>query len=584
MNDPIKDLRAEMKRRGIDACIIFTSDPHLSEYTSEYFCFRKYLSPFSGSAGTLVITMEESGLWTDGRYYIQAEKELAGTETVLFKASEKDTLTVSGYLTLKLKSKSTVSADGRLCSKMYADRLAKDLGKSGINLVFDIDFSYIWKNRPALPGNKVFLLEEKYSGESASHKLERVRKKMSSHFVTHYAVSKTDCVMWLLNIRGNDVPNTPVALSYMLISLKEAFLYIEKDKISNEVFDYIKKSGVTLKEYTEIYSDITLLDNSCMLGADFSETNYLLIGNASCAIKNIADIISGLKCIKNETEIRNLKLAYIKENAALVKSFYEIYCLCGKINECNVSDIIEKHRKKDSDYLYPSFETIAAYGENAAMMHYSPEKGNCAYIKNSGMLLIDTGAQSKLGTTDTTRTLILGDIPYDARENYTLVLKGHIAALTSVFPEGTQGSLIDYAARNPLWQKMLDYRCSTGHGVGYFLCVHEDPPRLSPSKASLLKEGMTVTDEPGVYMEGQYGVRIENHLHIIKRGASEYGKFLCFEPLGFCPIGTYGLITELLSEDEKKWLNDYNQTTCRLLKDRLTAEEYSWLTDYTKAI
>ncbi len=583
MCERIELLRKEMKRCKVNAAIIPTADPHLSEYISDEYKLREWLSGFTGSAGTLVVTEKESGLWTDGRYYIQAEKELSGSETVLFKASEKETIKVFDYVLEKLKKGETLALDGKLFSKKQSDELKGKLKKKGILFKSDFDPSVIWKDKPSRKVNPCFILSEKYAGESAKDKILRVRKEIKSEGATHYVISSPQEIMWLLNIRGGDVKYTPVMLSYFLLGEKEAYLYALKDNASKEVIEYLDDLGVQLKDYNDIYRDVEKLGKKSMAIVDFSAANALLADKISCPVKNVSSIIGHMKGIKNNTEIENIKKAYIKDNTALIKSFYEIYKKSA-LTEWDVVNIIEKHRKAQEGYISPSFDTIAAYGANAAMMHYGPTEENCAEILKNGMLLIDTGAQFLEGTTDTTRTLVLGEISEEEKENYTLVLKGNINLADTVFPKGTKCSELDAIARKPLWEKGLDYRCSTGHGVGYLLSVHEGPQRLSSSCDVVLQTGMTITDEPGVYTEGKYGIRIENHLYVKQKECTEYGEFLCFEPLNYCPIGTEKLKAELLSNEEKRYINDYNQKVNTLYKDFLSAEEQQWLKEYTREI
>jgi len=579
----IELLRDYMKKSGVNACIIPTADPHLNEYIPECYKLRQWLSGFTGSAGTLVVTENDSGLWTDGRYYIQAEKELEGTDIKLYRASEKECVKIHTFLQDKLKSGSFVGVDGRLFSKNQLDKIISELEKEKINVNTDFRPEKIWSSCPNKPCEKAFVLEEQYSGESLCKKLEKVRKKMKEKSFTHYLSSSPECIMWLLNIRGNDIRHTPVMLSYILISQNNAILYTDREKINEEVERYLNNNKISLKDYDAIFADLGNTDENSFLAADYSMTNYNLIKAVKCAYKDCDDFIYNLKCIKTEKEIENIKKAYIKENIALTKSFYEIYHSSG-INECDVSDIIEKHRRKSEGYFSPSFDTIAAFGKNAAMMHYSAHESSCAKIENSGLLLVDTGGQYFEGTTDTTRTLVVGDITDEQCENLTLVLKGNISLLMSVFPEGSTGQSIDMAARAPLWKKGIDYRCGTGHGVGCFLSVHEGPQRISQLCKEMLLPGMTVTDEPGVYIEGEYGIRIENHLCVRRFKKTEYGEFLCFEVLNFCPIGTAHLKNELLDKEQLKWLNSYNERCRELLLEHLTKEENEWLKIYTKAI
>lgn len=579
MKERVTLLRQFMKNHGVDACIIPTSDPHLSEYTCECYKLREWFSGFTGSAGTLVVTKAKSGLWTDGRYYIQAENELKGTGITLFRASEKETISIEDFLLENLSKGELVGLDGRLFSKNYLDKIKAKLLEKEIIIKPRFDASVLWEDKPSLPMGKAFSLSEAYAGESVESKIKRLRKLMEENSADIYVTAMADSIMWLLNIRGCDVSYTPVMLSYLFVSKEDVFLFAHKEKttdLDNECFE--------IKDYDEFYDFLSKLDKEKVLAADFSETNYEIINSANCKIKNNSDYIQNMKAVKNVTELSNIKKAYIKENIALIKSFYEIYSSLGNIDECDVQDIIERKRTQSEGYLYPSFCTVAAFGANAAMMHYSPQKDSCAKIETDSMLLIDTGGQYLEGTTDTTRTLIIGNIPREVKKLYTLVLKGNIALSNAVFPKGSLGRDVDILARGPLWSVGKDYRCGTGHGVGYLLCVHEGPQRISPKSDTELKVGMTVTNEPGVYEENQFGIRIENHLAVVNIENTQYGQFLGFDVLNFCPIGTDGLLTELLTNEEKKWLNDYNEKCQMLYREHLTMEEYQWLTDYTKKI
>ncbi len=574
-------LRRHMKKNNISAVVVPTADMHLSEYISDHYKLREYLSGFTGSAGTLVVTINDAGLWTDGRYYIQAERELSGRGITLFRASEKDCVKIYDYLKQKLAENDTVGLDGRVFSKKYLDEFIAKL--DGIAVNTDYDASAVWENRPAEPLEKAFVLDEKYSGESVEEKLSKVRDLMKKEGFTHYITGSPECIMWLLNIRGNDVEHTPVMLSYLVVTDKDVTLYTKYEKIEGEVANYLKKHCIKTAEYNSIYDDLAKLGEGDYAAADFSVTNYSLVNKIGCAKKNIRDFIIDLKCIKNDTQIENIKKAYIRENIALTKAFYEIYHL-GSITECDVVNIIEKYREMQEGYISPSFDTIAAFGPNAAMMHYSPDKEKCARIEKNGLLLIDTGGQYFDGTTDTTRTLALGEISQEEKEALTLVLKGNISLASAVFPDGTKCSEIDALARNVFWKRGLDYRCSTGHGVGYLLGVHEGPQRLSVACNEVLKVGMTVTDEPGIYMENEYGIRTENHLVVKYAFQTEYGKFLCFEVLNYCPIGTESLLSNILTTEEKNYINEYNEKCRELILPHLNKEERKWLISYTAPI
>ena len=577
----IDKLRKHMKKHNISAVVIPTADMHLSEYISDHFKLREYLSGFTGSAGTLVVTEYDAGLWTDGRYYLQAEKELSGSTITLYKASEKECVKIYDFLKERLSKKDTIGLDGRLFSKKYLDVFFSQVGNIKINT--DYDTSEIWENRPKEPMEKAFILEEKYSGESVEKKLAKVRNLMGQDGLTHYLISAPECVMWLLNLRGNDVKYTPVMLSYIMMTQKSVTLYTKKEKLTSEVFDYLMLHNIEVADYNRVYDDAVSLTEKDFIGADFSLTNFTLINKLSCAKKDIKDFVYNLKCIKNDKELENIRCAYIKENVALTKSFYKIYT-AKDLDECDVVDIIENQRKAFPEYYSQSFGTIAAFGENAAIIHYTPEKEKCAKIDRNGLLLIDTGGQYTEGTTDTTRTLAIGEITDKEKESLTLVLKSHIALLTAVFPEGTRCSEIDALARVPLWKKGLDYRYSTGHGIGYFLSVHEGPQRLSASCNEVLKVNMTISDEPGIYIEGEYGIRTENHLCVKETFETEYGKFLRFEVLNYCPIGTQSLLPDILTNEEIDWVNEYNNECRRLITPYLTKEEAQWLISYTATI
>ncbi len=573
-------LRKHMKEHDISAVVIPTADMHLSEYISDHYKLREYLSGFTGSAGTLVVTMDKAGLWTDGRYYIQAEKELFDGIT-LFKASEKGCVKIYDFLKKELSENDTVGMDGRLFSKKYLDEFISKMG--AISVKTDYDASEIWIGRPSVPCKKTFVLDEKYAGESVKSKILRVREEMKKGSFTHYICAVPECIMWLLNIRGSDVENTPVALSYLVMTARGVTIYIDKEKLTEEVTAHLKLHNIKVADYDNIYDDVEKIGEDNFASIDFSVSNYMLVEKLSCAKKNTKDFIYYLKTVKNSTETENIKKAYIKENVALTKAFYEIYH-SENLDECDVVQIIEKYRRKNDSYIEPSFSTIAAFGENAAMMHYSPEKEKCAKIGRNGLLLIDTGSQYLEGTTDTTRTLALGEVTDEEKEMLTLVLKGNINLSTAVFPDGTTFNTIDVLARKPIWKKGLDYRCSTGHGVGYLLSVHEGPARISTACTEKIMVNMTVTNEPGVYMEGRFGIRIENHLRVVEHSTTEYGKYLCFETLNYCPIGTDAIKKELLSGDEIRWLNKYNEKVRELISPYLAKEEVQWLTAYTKAI
>ncbi len=588
-DEKISLLRKEMNRLGLDAYVVPTADPHLSEYVPEHYRFRSWLSGFTGSAGTVVVTKEKSGLWTDGRYYIQAEKQLKGSEIVLFRAGEPGVKSYIRFLCDELDPGSTVGISGRLFSRAGADNLSKKLSAKGIKLDDSRDLSVIWENRPALPLSKAFHLDEKWSGESAADKLSRVREEMKKRCLTHYAINKLDCVMWLFNIRGEDIPCCPFVLSYALVSMDGAWLYIDSRQTEPEMRAMLEKQHVRLREYEGIYSDISALGEGCTLGIDFNMVNSGIAAAAKkCSLKNTRDIVTCFKAVKNSVENKNLFCCYENDAVALTKGMYYIYDSLENgrnITEMDVFDKLIELRAIQPYNMGPSFDTIAAYKENAAMMHYKPERDSCAVLKKEGMLLIDSGGQYLNGTTDITRTLVLGPISDEEKRSFTLVLKANIALITARFLKGTAGANLDILARGPLWQEGIDYKCGTGHGVGFFLNVHEGPQNFSQHLNSVpLEPGMNVTVEPGVYIEGEYGIRTENDVVVVPWKKTVHGEFYELKLLSYVPIDVNGIDPSMLTDSEIKWINNYHKECRSRLMPRLTPKEREWLTQYTMEV
>ncbi|MCD8049358.1 MAG: aminopeptidase P family N-terminal domain-containing protein, partial [Clostridia bacterium] len=427
-NEKVALLRGAMKKNDLAGCIIPSRDPHISEYLAKHYQLRRWLSGFTGSAGTLAFTNKKSGLWTDGRYYIQAERELSGSEIELYRSGEKDVKTVIEFLSGELTEGDKVGIDGRLFTKNEVKDYKKKLSEKGIELICTADLSYIWQDRPAKPFTPLYVLDEQYSGESAQSKITRLREKMDKEHVTAFALTNLDCVMWLFNLRADDVHCCPFAMSYALVTKNDAFFYVDSRQMTGDAKAYLDKNSVTVKAYDDICADIAALPQSETLAADPSRTNSMIFESAkTCKVKETADFVNNMKAVKNETENKNLKNAYIKDCVALVKGFYKIYnSPDGALDECDVCDILEAERAAQPLYVSLSFDTIAAYNANAAMMHYAPQKGSCATLHKSGMLLIDSGGHYLDGTTDITRTLILGDITDEEKGAYTLTLRGNI--------------------------------------------------------------------------------------------------------------------------------------------------------------
>lgn len=587
-DEKVSLLRKAMEKEGIDGYIVPSRDVHISEYLAEHYRFRRWLTGFTGSAGVFALTAEKSGLWTDGRYYIQAQKELSGSEIELYKAYEPNVKSYVKFLADELCEGQKAGIDGRLFTKKEVENMKKELSKEGIELKADCDLTYIWQERAPLPYTKLYVLEEKYSGESAASKIKRVREEMKKEGADAFALSNLDCVMWLYNVRADDIHCCPFAMSYALVTEKEAFFYIDERQMTPEAERYLAENAVTLKGYDEIYYDIAALSEDKTLAADASRTNYMIFESAKkCRVKQTRDFVNDMKSVKNDTENANLKKAYVKDCTALVKGFYKIYhAEEGTLTECDVCDILEKERRAREGSMGLSFDTIAAYGQNAAMMHYSPRKESAAVIYKKGMLLIDSGGHYLEGSTDITRTLILGEITDEMKKAFTLVLKGNIALCSAVFQKGVSGCNLDVLAREPLWREGLDYKCGTGHGVGYLLNVHEGPQSFGTGMGSSypLKPGMNITVEPGVYEEGKFGIRTENDVLVKERCKTASGEFYEFDMLSYCPIDLRGVDKSLLTRSETDWLNDYHKKVYEIISPNLTAEEAAWLKAETRAI
>ncbi|MBQ3110239.1 MAG: aminopeptidase P family protein [Clostridia bacterium] len=586
-NEKIALLRGEMYKNNLKGYIVPTGDPHISEYVADFYRFRHWISGFTGSAGTFALTDKKSGLWTDGRYYIQAEIELSGSECELYKAYEPGVISYVQFFCNELSEGDRVGVDAKLMSNSAVKNIQREFNKKGIELVVDCDLSYIWEDRPSLPYTKLFVLDEKYTGESAQSKTARLREKFTEAGATAFVTNTLDNIMWLYNVRANDVHCCPFALSYALVTKENAYFYVSDKQLTDEVRAYLDKNGVTVKAYDDVYADLAALGEGDTVALKTASTNYMLYNSAKCPVKETTDFIENMKAVKNETENKNLKNAYLKDCAALVKGFYKIYnAPDGSMTENDVCNLLLEERGKMEGNLGASFDTIAAYKGNAAMMHYSPDKVNSAVLHKEGMLLIDSGGQYIDGTTDITRTLVLGEISEEEKKAYTLTLKGNIAVCNQKFLRGATGSCLDILARQFLWNEGIDYKCGTGHGVGFLLNVHEGPQGFGPRMRYTypLEEGMNLTVEPGVYVEGKYGIRIENDVVVEKKVENSDGEFLGFDMLSYCPIDTRAVDKSLMTQNEIDWLNNFHSEVYEKLSPYLTDAEKAWLKEETKAI
>ncbi|BBE31669.1 Xaa-Pro aminopeptidase [Tepiditoga spiralis] len=588
INERIKKLRMLMKKNNIQAYIIPTSDYHQSEYVADFFKSRAWISGFTGSAGIVVITKESSGLWTDGRYFIQAEKQLKNSEIKLFKMNEPEVPTYEEWLLKELKEGDTIGFDAKCFSIEQVKKLKDKIKYKKLKVYAEKDLiNEIWINRPKLPQENIFIHNIKYAGKSFKEKLIEVKRNMKDF--DYYILSSLDDIAWLFNLRGNDVKNNPVFLAYSIISKEETYLFIDKNKLDNTVYNYLNENKIIIKKYDEIYTFINSLEKNKRYIFDLQKTNYkiYLSLNKPEKILEEKNITTYLKAIKNNIEIKNIKKCHIKDGVAMVKFLYWIEKNINKekITEISATEKLESFRKEQEDFFEISFDTIAAYKDHAAMMHYKAEENTQYELKNEGFFLVDSGGQYFDGTTDITRTISLGNLTNEEMYDYTLTLKGNLSLSKIKFLYGTTGSNLDILARQPLWNEGIDYKCGTGHGVGYFLNVHEGPQQFRPIPNTIVLEpGMIITNEPGVYKEGKHGIRIENELLVVEDKETEFGKFLKFEIITYCPIDLKGVKTSMLSSEEINYLNDYHEEVYKKLSPFLNEEEKKWLKEKTEPI
>ena len=587
----IKSLRNLMKSKGLDAYIIPTSDPHQSEYLADYYKTRVWLSGFTGSAGTVVVTEDKAMLWADGRYFIQAENELKGSEIELYKIGIPGFPTYPEWLRDHLENNSRVGFDGEVFAQASVASLEKVLEGKGIDLVGQYDLiDEIWEDRPKAPSSRAFLHEIQYTGKTTAEKLEKVREIMEKKKATHFIVGSLDDIAWLYNIRGGDVENNPVVISYAMITQDEAWLFVDQEKIGQDVRNNLSDQGVNIDDYENLADHVQGINENGSIFLDPANINAWLYSviPAECEIIKGTNITAELKGVKNPTEIENQRNAYIKDGAALVKFMYWLDENIGKmkITELSAAEKLEEFRRQQDGFIEPSFTTIAAYKENAAMMHYSAVEGKSNYeLEPVAMFLVDSGGQYYDGTTDITRTIVLGDITEEEKRDFTLTLKSHINLMNARFLYGATGAGLDAIARYPLWQEGLDYKCGTGHGVGFLLNVHEGPHGMGMNRNNVtFEKGMIITVEPGVYKQGKHGVRIENVAVVDEDIKTDSGQFMKFEVLSFVPIDLEGVQVDLLSSKEKAWLNSYHAEVYSKLSPYLADGEKEWLENKTRSI
>lgn len=591
--DRIAELRLRMAAKGIDAYVIPTADFHQSEYVGEHFKARKYISGFSGSYGTVVITGDDGGLWTDGRYFFQAENELHGSGIRLMKMFVGDTPTITEYLIERVPVGGTVAFDGRVLSMGEGQEFEDALTARQIRIHYSVDLvGDIWEDRPPLSDKPAFFLEEKYSGESTASKLARVRKVMEEHGAGVHIIASLDDVCWLLNIRGDDIDFFPLLLSYAVVRQDGVELYVDDSKLDDRIREELAGNQVTVHPYNAIYEDVKALDHSETVLIDPMKMNYALYKNIPCKIVEAANPTILMKAMKNEVELANIREAHIKDGVAVTKFMHWIKTRYDKetITELSSAARLTEFRASQEGYIRDSFEPLCAFADHAAMMHYSPSEETDAALSSGAFFLNDTGGGYYEGSTDITRTFVLGSVDAQMKRYFTAVVRAMMRLSRARFLYGCYGYNLDVLARGPIWDLDLDYQCGTGHGVGYLANVHEPPTGFRwyvvPSKNEhhQLEEGMVITDEPGIYEDGKFGIRIENEFVVRKGVKNKYGQFMYFETVTFAPIDLDGIDPEEMSRDEREWLNHYHEQVYEKIGPRLTEEEREWLKEYTRPI
>lgn len=580
----LEALREVMRREGINAFIFPSTDPHNGEYVPAHWEGRKWISGFDGSAGTAVVTMDDAALWTDSRYFLAAEEQLCGTGFSLMKERVEGTPSVSRWLGMKLSAVKSpvVGVDGTVNAAASVEALIAELrAEGGITVRTNFDpLDIIWANRPPVPADKAVIHPLEYAGEPCHEKLARIRRALKERHACGMLAAALDDIAWTLNLRGTDVHCNPVFVSYLLIEPERATLFIDRDKLTPDVEAYLKGEGVGTAGYADVSKALAAYGEYNIL-MDDGEINYNLFNAARCLKVVAPSPIPAMKAVKNNVEIEGFRNAMLRDGVALVKfmRWLRPAVEAGGQTEMSVSAKLEELRAAQPLYRGLSFDTIAAYQEHGAIVHYEPTPATDVPLRPEGFLLLDSGAQYLDGTTDITRTVALGPVTDEQRLVYTLVLKGHIGLELCRFPRGASGTQLDAIARKDLWRYGLNYLHGTGHGVGSYLNVHEGPHQIRMEyKPAPLVEGMTVTDEPGIYLPGLFGVRTENTLLIAPYKETQFGRFLQFEPLTLCPIDTEPIILDMLAAEERDWLNAYHKTVYDRLSPHLDGEDLAWLT------
>ena len=593
VSERIKVLREQMMNKGIDVYVVPTADFHQSEYVGEHFKAREFITGFTGSAGTAVITKTEAKLWTDGRYFIQATAQLEGTTVELMKMGQPEVPTLEAYLAEAIPEGGVLGFDGRVVSMGEGQGYEEIATSKNAKIIYDYDLiDAIWENRPALSEEPVFALGLEYTGETVASKLARIREAMKATGATTHVLTTLDDICWTLNIRGNDIEFLPMILTYAVITMDKMDLYINVTKLSEEIKENLEKDGVVLRPYNDIYEDIKKVAKEEILLIDPGKLNYALYNNIP---KEVAKVEKAnpevlFKAMKNEVEIENIRKAQIKDSVAHVRFMKWVKENVGKetITEISAIGKLDGFREELGNFIRPSFEAISSFGEHAAIVHYTSSPETDVELKEGGLFLTDTGAGFMEGSTDITRTYALGEIPQIMKEHFTLVAMSNLSLASAKFMKGCTGVNLDILARKPFWDRNLNFNHGTGHGVGYLLNIHEGPAGLRwqyrKNDCHTFEKGMIITNEPGIYIEGSHGIRLENELLVCEGELNEYGQFMYFEPITYIPMDLDAIEPSIMSDAEKKMLNDYHKLVFEKLVPYLNDEECEWLKKYTRAI
>ena len=584
-------LRKKMQENNVAFYIVPTDDFHQDEYVGDHFKARVYITGFTGSAGTALITETEAFLWTDGRYFIQAAKELEGSTVELMKMSEPGVPTISQFLKEHVKPGQTLGFDGRTLSMDEGTGYRDAAEKAGGAVRYDLDLiDEIWEDRPPMSDKPAWLLPVEYAGKTAEDKIRDIREKMAEAGADVHVETTPDDICWTLNIRGDDIDYFPLMLSYALITADAYHLYVDDKKLSPEIGQYLKDLGVTVHPYNDVYEDAKKISGAVMV--DPNKVNYALYHNipADCTKINVMSPEETFKTVKNPVEVSNIRKAEIKDSVAHIRFMKWLKENVGKIRitEISASDKLDEFRAEMGNFIKPSFEPISSYAEHAAIVHYAPTPETDAELKPEGMLLTDTGAGFWEGSTDITRTYVLGPITQKMKEDFTVVAISNLSLGNAVFTKGITGVALDNLARNPFWKRRMNYNHGTGHGVGYLLNIHESPAsfrsRCVEGDTAILEEGMVITDEPGFYVEGSHGIRLENELLVVNDVANEFGQFMRLEPITFVPFDLDAIEPEIMTAEERAMLNDYHKKVYEITSPYLNDEEKEWLRKYTREV